>query len=133
MPREDGFAFVRRVLSHAEHREHIRLAKLLDYYIDKSHTFWTSIENKPVSVVSGKYQKRTGFKAGLPDVMVIHRGKRGIVIVFIELKSRSGEFATVQRRVREELLAAGALWFGVRSARAALAALVRAGIPFGHK
>ena len=137
MARSSDLAFVQRVMrragSHAERRTHIRLARLLDYYLDHSRVFWTSIENRPVSAVSGKYQKLMGVRAGVPDVLVFYRGETGIVIVWVELKSRSGSFTTVQHQVCKELLAAGALYFAARSARAVLAALLRAGVPFRHE
>lgn len=119
--------------SHAERDEHIKLAVVLNRYLDPTHTFWTSIENRPISAISGKYQKMTGARAGIPDVLVLHRGSNGISVVFIELKSRSGEFTMSQLKVREELLAAGARWIAVRSWRGALVALARAGIPFRRK
>lgn len=137
MARSSDISFVkrvvRRVVSHAERRTHITLARFLDYYLDHPRVFWTSVENRPVSAISGKYQKLSGVRAGLPDILVFYRGETGIVIVFVELKSRSGSFTTVQHRVREELLAAGALWWAARSARAALVALARSGVPFRHE
>jgi hypothetical protein len=127
------FTAVRRLRSHAERDEHIKLAKLLDYYLDPEKTFWTSIENRPVSSVSGMYQKMTGVRAGLPDILVLHRINTGTGVVFIELKSRTGELTTAQREIRRELLAAGAVWQAVRSARGALFALHRLYVPFGRK
>ena len=50
--------------------------------------------------------------------------------MFVELKSRSGLASKVQKQVRAELLAAGALWWMARSANAAMMALHLSGVPF---
>jgi hypothetical protein len=119
--------------SHEELYEQIRLAKLLDYYLDTENTFWTSIENRPISKLSGMFQKKMGVRAGLPDVLVLHRTDTGMRVIFIELKSRAGEFTTPQREIRRELVAVGVTWWATRSARGALFALARSGCPFRRK
>ena len=45
----------RRESAREESREHIRLAKLLNYYLDPETTFWSSLENKPRSAISGMF------------------------------------------------------------------------------
>jgi hypothetical protein len=50
--------------------------------------------------------------------------------VFVELKSKAGHATKAQKEVRAGLVAVGCRWFMVRSARAALVALLRAGVPF---
>jgi hypothetical protein len=127
------FTAARRLRSYAERHEHIKLAKLLNYYLDPNLSFWSSIENRPASAVSGRYQKLTGVRACLPDILVLYRSNTGIGVVFIELKSRAGEFTTVQREIRRELVEVGAVWQAVRSARGALFALLRLGVPFRRK
>jgi hypothetical protein len=102
------------------------LAEMLPRYIDPRTAFWTSLENRPRSRLSGLLQKRRGVRSGLPDLMFISAPK----VVFIELKSRSGRASRAQRRTRHELLVVGCEWFMVRSARAALTALHRSGVPF---
>jgi hypothetical protein len=122
-----ALAVRRRRESYREERsEHIRLNRLLTYYLDPSCTFWTSIENKPLSAIAGMFQKRRGVRSGLPDVLVIYRRKP----VFIELKSRRGVVSKAQQQIRAELLPAGAVWWVVRSAYAALVALQRSGVVF---
>jgi hypothetical protein len=128
-----GLFTVSRLRSHAERNEHIKLAKLLDYYLDPENTFWMSNENRPVSAVSGMFQKLTGVRSGIPDLLVLHRSDNGTRVVFIELKSRTGEFTMAQRETRRDLLAAGAVWWAARSARGALVALLRSGVPFRRK
>jgi hypothetical protein len=69
-----------------EWRTHTQLAALLEEYLDPASTFWTSLENRPRSWLSGILQKKRGVRSGLPDVMVIFRQRS----TFIELKSRGG-------------------------------------------
>jgi hypothetical protein len=125
-------AIRRRESVREEGREHRRLAKLLAYYIDQSNTFWTSIENRPLSLLSGLIQKQRGVRAGMPDIAVFHRRGDRTKIVFIELKSKRGTVSDAQKQVRVELLRVGCKYWLARSARGALAALVRSGVRFRH-
>jgi len=45
----------RRERRREESTEHIKLAALLDKYLDPSCTFWTSLENKPLSMLPGLF------------------------------------------------------------------------------
>jgi hypothetical protein len=123
----------RRISVREEGREHIRLAKLLAYYIDPENSFWTSLENRPMSLLSGLIQKKRGCRSGLPDVAVFQRRGGRIHLVFIELKSRRGEVSPVQKQVCEELRRIGARWWCVRSARAGVEALRLSGVGFRRK
>src|SRR5262249_54184360 len=76
----------RRVCGREEAREQTGLTALLNEYLDPRDTFWPSRENKPLSPLSGLFQKQRGVRSGLPDIVVIWRGKP----IFIELKSRAG-------------------------------------------
>jgi hypothetical protein len=122
----------RRATVREEGKEHRRLAKLLAYYIDRNNTFWTSIENRPLSLISAVVQKKRGVRAGMPDVAVFHRRGGRIKIVFIELKSRRGVMTDNQKQVRTELLRIGARWWLARTARAGVEALHRSGVVFRH-
>jgi hypothetical protein len=62
-------------------------------------------------------------------VQVIWRGKA----IFVELKSRAGVASKAQKQIRLEMLPAGADWWLVRSARAALMALHLSGVVFRRK
>jgi hypothetical protein len=104
------------------------LAEMLAKYLDPTDTFWTSLENKPISRLSGIFQKKRGVRSGLPDVLVICRGKP-----IVELKSRAGVASKPQKQVRLEMLPAGADWWLARSARAALMALDLSGVVFRRK
>jgi hypothetical protein len=68
-------------------------------------------------------------RSGLPDVLVISNG----LAIFVELKSRRGVLSKSQKKIRAELVAAGATWRLARSPRAALTALARVGVPFRRK
>ena len=102
---------------------------MLDEYLDPAGTFWTSLENKPLSQLSGIFQKRRGVRSGLPDVLVIFCQKP----IFVELKSRAGVATKVQKQIRLEMLPAGAVWCMARSARAALMALHLSGVVFRRR
>jgi hypothetical protein len=119
----------RRESRRQEWTEQTRLAEMLDEYLDPADTFWTSLENKPLSRLSGIFQKRRGVRSGLPDVQVIWRGKS----IFVELKSRAGVASKVQKQVRLEMLPAGADWWLARSACAALMALRLSGVVFRRR
>jgi hypothetical protein len=116
----------RRESRRQEWTEQTKLAGMLDKYLDPADTFWTSLENKPLSRLSGLFQKRRGVRSGLPDELVIWRGKP----IFIELKSRAGVASKAQKQLRTELLPAGATWWLARSARAAMMALHLSGVVF---
>ena len=119
----------RRECRREEWTEQTKLAGLLEEYLDPACTFWTSLENKPLSQVSGVFQKRRGVRSGLADVLVIYRGKP----IFVELKSRAGVATKAQKQVRAELLPAGAVWWMARSGRAALMALQLSGVVFSRR
>ena len=111
----------RRASQRQEWTEQTKLAGLLAKYLDPACTFWTALENKPISRVSGVFQKRRGVRSGLPDVYVLYRGKS----IFLELKSRRGVASKAQKQIRLEMQPAGAVWLMTRSARAALMACRR--------
>ena len=119
----------RRESRRQEWTEQTKLAGMLDKYLDPTDTFWTSLENKPISRLSGIFQKKRGVRSGLPDELVIWRGKP----IFIELKSRAGVASKAQKQIRAKLKPAGADWWLARSARAALMALHLSGVVFRRK
>jgi hypothetical protein len=123
----------RRESCREEWNEHIKLAELLAKYLDPSCTFWTSLENKPLSAVSGIFQRLRGVRSGLPDVLVMYRRDAGIVVIFVELKSRRGLASKAQKQLRLEILPVGARWWMARSARAAMMALHLSGVVFRGK
>jgi hypothetical protein len=117
----------RRQPRRQEWAEHMKLVELLARYLDPATVFWTSLENRPSSLLNGLLQKKRGVRSGLPDVMVIACPR---LVVFVELKSVSGIASKAQKQIRSELLSVGCRWWMARSARAALTALYRMGVPF---
>jgi hypothetical protein len=109
-----------------EWREQVKLARLLDKWLDPARTFWTATDPVAPSVTSGAMRKKRGVKPGVPDVLVWYLGKS----IAIELKSRRGQCSPAQRAVREALLRAGAQWWVCRSADAAMWSLYKSGVPF---
>jgi hypothetical protein len=118
----------RRASQRQEWTEQTKLAGLLPKYLPAG-TFWTALENKPISRVSGVFQKKRGVRSGVPDVFVLYRGKS----IFLELKSRRGVASKAQKQIRLEMLPAGAVWWMARSARAALMALHLSGVVFQRR
>ena len=50
----------RRESRRQEWTEQTKLAEMLEKYLDPANTFWTSLENKPISRLSGIFQKKRG-------------------------------------------------------------------------
>ena len=110
-----------------EWQEQKKLARLLDKWLDPDCTFWTATDPVASSALSGAIRKQRGVKPGVPDIVILYRGK----LIAIELKSRCGKCSPPQRAVREDLLRAGARgWWVCRTARAAMWALARSGVRF---
>jgi hypothetical protein len=89
--------------------------------------FWSGLENRPASAISGAIAKRRGCRSGLPDLVLIARGRPP---VFVEMKSKSGYLSDNQKDVRAELLRVGCAYWVAMTARAALTALLISGAPF---
>jgi hypothetical protein len=109
-----------------EWQEQVKFSLLLDKWGDPACTFWTATDPVAPSVTSGAMRKKRGVKPGVPDTLVLYRGK----LIAIELKSRRGQCSRSQRLAREALLRAGAQWWVCRSAHAAMWALARSGVCF---
>jgi hypothetical protein len=124
--KQDNARRRRRKFRRQEYAGQVRLTELLTKYLDPSCTAWTSLENRPRSVVAGMLARRAGQKSGVPDTLVVFRG----LPVFIEMKSRAGIASKAQQEFRDALVAAGCRWWLVRSARAALAGLRLSGVEF---
>jgi hypothetical protein len=118
----------RRESRREEFAEQARLAEMLAEYLDPKTVFWSALENRPISWLSGLLQKRRGARSGLADLMVIASGKP----IFVELKSSRGVASKAQKQVRAELISAGAEWWMARSARVAMMALHLSGVVFGR-
>ena len=53
----------------------MKLSVMLDKYLPDC-TFWTSLENKPISRISGIFQKKRGIRSGLADYLFWIAGDR---------------------------------------------------------
>jgi hypothetical protein len=122
----------RRASRREEWGTHTHLAEALRRHCVPSRWWWTSLENKPLTPLSGFLQKRRGVRRGLPDVMVLLRREAGTLVIFIELKSPRGRVSRAQKQVRAELEPTGAVWAMARSVNAALQVLHLHGIPFAR-
>ena len=87
-----------------EWREQVKLAALLDKWLDPACTFATATDPVAPSALAGAMRKKRGVKAGVPDTLVWCRYTKPIAI---EMKSRVGKCTPSQRTVREALLRAG--------------------------
>jgi len=106
-------------------------AALLSEYVDPAAVRHTSLENRPLSRLSGYLQKKRGVRAGLPDVLVlVKRTHNRTSVITVELKSRRGVLSKVQRQIAAEWEAVGAKCWVARSPSAALTALYRSRVPF---
>ena len=56
-------------------------------------------------LVDGAWMKATGMRAGVPDLVIIHRGKA----VFVELKAGRGKLTVAQELMHERLTLCGAI------------------------
>ena len=111
-----------------EFQTHAKIAEFLDKNLNPDEAWWTSLENRPRSQLSGLLAKKRGCKSGLPDLFVLIRAP--FKLVFVELKGPTGRPSKNQKKRRSELKAMGAEWWWARSFHAALAALRRYGAPF---
>jgi hypothetical protein len=109
-----------------EWREQVKLARLLDKWLDPACSTWTATDPVAATVTSGFMRKKKGVRPGVPDLLVWYCGQS----ITIELKSRRGQCTRSQRSMREQLLRAGVQWFVCRSAIAAMWALYESGVPF---
>jgi hypothetical protein len=101
------------------------VAARLDAWLP-ADAFWTALDPIAPSATSGLLRKRRGCKAGVPDILILYRGK----LITIELKSRRGQCSRSQRAVRVALLRAGvAAWWVCRSANAVMWAVAH-DVPF---
>ena len=121
----------RRESRQDEGRIQERLTHLLNRYLDPATSFWCSLENKPLSMLSALYGRRRGILAGMPDLLVIQARGDGLVrVACCELKSPAGIASKSQQKIRDRMMPIGIAWWLARSPRAALAALRRSGIAF---
>lgn len=79
---------------------------------DKGGPYWTAINPAPPKGrIQGTIAKSLGAKAGVPDLLLVYRGRA----VFVEIKARKGRLSDVQKAAADEITLAGGLWVEVRS------------------
>ena len=77
-----------------EWQAQVQLKILLEKWLDPACTFWTATDPVAPSVTSGAMRKKRGVKPGLPDTLILHRGK----LVTLELKSRPTLFRVCTKK-----------------------------------
>jgi hypothetical protein len=121
----------RRVSRREEYIEQSRLAELLTEYIDPSCAWFTGLENKPHSRISGMLQRLRGCRSGISDMLVLaSRQGGGTRVIFIEMKSIRGRISPAQKQMRADVVLTGAVWLMARTARAAMTGLFLEGVHF---
>jgi len=87
--------------------------------------YWTSIDvGGSKSIRLGQLRKARGVKAGIPDVLIVHRG----TTLWLECKAGTS-LSPAQEVTRNALLANGHQWALVRRPEELETALLAAGIP----
>jgi len=80
------------------------VARFLDMALPDG-AVWSAIGHGGGGKVRGAILKAMGLKAGIPDVLIIHRGRP----IFIELKAQNGRLSLAQQAMHNKLTIAGAL------------------------
>lgn len=93
---------------------------------ERGGPYWTAINPNPAKgKVHGAISKSLGAKAGVPDLLLVWRGKA----IFIELKAKGGRLSDVQRAAASEITLAGGLWAEIRSTEELVEFLGTIGLP----
>ena len=79
------------------------VAEFLDLALPRPDAWWTTIPAGGGGKVRGAFLKAAGLKAGVPDILIIWRGRA----YWIELKSWAGKPSPAQVEVRNMLRLAG--------------------------
>ncbi len=111
-------------LKMSENDLQVQVAQALHYALPPDAWF-TSIDHATKSEAEWQKKARRGVKAGVPDLVVLCRGK----CVWIELKVGSNRPSDMQKLVAGQILCAGHEWFVCWSLDEVVDALVGAGIP----
>ncbi|MGH7120077.1 MAG: VRR-NUC domain-containing protein [Acetobacteraceae bacterium] len=104
----------------------IELSAALADRLDPALVWWSAIDGSwAPSPWVGQVRRLRGCKGGVPDVLVLHRGR----LTCVELKTPKGRISDNQRGQRAELVRAGARWYLCRSIPAVLRALRLSRVP----
>jgi hypothetical protein len=99
---------------YAEHQLQVDVANFFAAALPPRHpdVWWTSIDHANArDARTGALRLARGVKAGIPDVMILFRGRA----IFIELKTKAGFVSEEQSAVRHDIERAGGYWHLARS------------------
>jgi hypothetical protein len=109
----------------SEQTDHEAIARFLDIALPLG-AWHTAIDSSSKSSrIAGALLKARGGKRGTPDHVILWRGRN----IWFEIKTAIGKLSKWQKRVRDDIIAAGGLWFCVRSVEQAEAALLSVQMP----
>lgn len=89
--------------------------------------FWSAVNPVPAKskAVAG-LSKAMGMKAGVPDLLMVWKGR----VITVEFKAeKGGRVSEAQKERRDEIILAGGLWLEVRSVDQFIETLHMIGIP----
>lgn len=96
--------------SHPEQSLQTRVAGYLSWALAPP-AFFTAVGHGGGGALRGAILKGMGLKAGVPDILIIHKGR----CIFIELKANKGKLSPEQILVHQLLTVAGAITTVCRS------------------
>ena len=102
-----------------------QVADFLTHALPFPDAWFTTIPAGGGGKVRGAKLKAMGYRAGTPDMLVIHLGQA----IWLELKSPNNWLTKPQKQCRNDLVAANCKWALVRSLHDVERALKRFGVP----
>ena len=81
-------------------------ARFLTLALPTPEAWFTTIPAGGGGKIRGAILKGMGYRAGTPDMLVIHAGQA----IWLELKSAGGALSKAQKQCRDDLVAAGCKW-----------------------
>ena len=103
----------------------MQVKKFLELALPKPDAWFGASAAKGTNKTTGGILQGMGYKAGTPDMLVIHEGEP----IWLELKSARGRLSPAQEKCREDLVAAGCKWALCRTLDDVEKALRRFGVP----
>jgi hypothetical protein len=98
-------------MSKTENQIQRKIKQYLDIVLS-ADSFWTAINPIPSkSIIAAANSKAMGMKAGVPDILILHKGKT----IWIEVKKEGGYLSRRQKEVHEQIAMAGGDVFTARS------------------
>lgn len=118
------------LVGESEHALQVRVAAYLEVAL-AGVAWWSGVDHgagRLAPSVAG-LRKARGVKPGIPDIVVLWRGR----LIGIELKAGAGRVSTEQEALAAEWRAHGATWSVARSLAEVEAALRAAGVPVRYR